>query len=68
MTIVSPADLGWGIPKCLYSLETIVPLRKLVAAATTPSGFLDAAAYREKNKIEISTKRGIKTGIANLQM
>jgi hypothetical protein len=68
MTIVSPADLGWGIPKCVYSLETIVPLRKLVAAAKTPSGFLDAAAYREKNKIEISTKRGIKTGIANLQV
>ena len=52
----------------MLSLETIVPLRKLVAAATTPNEFLDAAAYREKNRIEISTKRGIKTGIANLQI
>jgi hypothetical protein len=48
--------------------EMIVPLRKLVAAATTPNGFLDSAVYREKNKIEISTKRGIKTGMANLQV
>jgi len=65
--VVSPTDLD-GLFPCLYSLDTIVPLRKLVAAATTPSGFLDSAAYREKNKIEISTKRGIKTGIANLQI
>jgi hypothetical protein len=57
-----------GYSECLFSLETIVPLRKLVAAATTPNRFLDSAAYREKNKIEISTKRGIKTGIANLQI
>jgi hypothetical protein len=57
-----------GYSKCLCSLETSVPLRKLVPAATTPNGFLDAAAYREKNKIEISKKRGIKTGIANLQI
>jgi hypothetical protein len=57
-----------GYSECLWSLETIVPLRKLVAAAMTPNGFLDAAAYREKNKSEISAKIGIKTGKANLQI
>jgi hypothetical protein len=48
--------------------ETFVALRKFGRAATVPYEFFDAVTYREKNKSEISTKRGIKTGIANLQV
>jgi hypothetical protein len=53
-------------PKC--RLRRSWRYGNLVGAATVPYEFFDAVAYREKNKSEISTKRGIKTGIANLQV
>lgn len=63
--LVSPTDLD-GLSEMPF--ETFVALRKFGRAATVPYEFFDAVTYREKNKSEISTKRGIKTGIANLQV